>query len=132
MCLTVNKVFDTRKDALKYYRTPNVARRNITVWKSLISVVSDKSGRVIEAKSPHKCFLYERGFCYYQSGHKFTQKTQMIGTGMWELRIFRGLHAYRRRNHPADNTLMKMIIPKGARYFIGVGNDIVADQLIWP
>jgi len=126
MCLYVKTTFKTRQEARDFQ--PLVAKKNIEVWKILMN----------EGKSPYRHFKWEPGFHYYQDNGKLPKNIN----GCWNIQIHAGLHAFvdevtarkRRREmfYYHNKHIVKMTIPKGAKYFLGTNGDIVSTEMIYP
>lgn len=127
MCLTLSNRFEKVEDAIKYGKSKyTIAKDNITVYKKLWKLGKDYV-------SPHRCFPYEKGTHYYQDGNWCTFNTMYTTCGI-QLEINEGLHAYLNPIFVTlgnDMVVVKMIVPKGSKYFIGIDGDIVANNLIW-
>jgi hypothetical protein len=128
MCLTVN--FKTRQAARDAKKTPFIAAKNITVWK----VVEKENGKF---KSPYmSAFKWEEGQTYTSKLKCKVEKSEYNG---WLLQVDEGLHAAMTKQMAMNifyysNTrrIIEMIIPKGAKYYIGNRGDIVADTMKFP
>lgn len=118
MCLCIDK------------RHPNLieAKRSITVYKLLYR---DEDGSY---KSVVQDFLYEP----YQIVKSLIKVRSYFCDQSQGGYVTTGLHAYRSLKHAMDsylwnaqgnNVIVKMIIPKGAHYYIGTNGDIVSDTL---
>lgn len=123
MCLTLKERFETREMARKAAKSPKIAKKDIIVYKKL-----DRCDGKI-GYSPFYGHKYEKGMHYYQDGKRPFSISIENDYGMWIIYINRGLHAYTKK--VLGGTIKKMVVPKGAKYFLGSNNDIVADQLIW-
>lgn len=118
MCLNI-KVKDGK--GVTYLRkNPTIARRDITVYKRLYST----------GKAPYRDFYYKKGFHYYQEGEPFS----FIRNGSF-VKVREGLHAFVSEKRASESWVgvktVKMIIPKGSKYYRGDNGDIVSDNLIW-
>jgi len=124
MCLTVDKEFNNESTAIEYTKNPKIAGRDRVVYKVL-----DKDN-----KSPYQGFKYHKGFLYYQTNKKkpFDIGVHSFWWGVYKININDGLHAFitkdaaeylRIRSKVSELRVVKMVIPKGARYFLGDDND---------
>ena len=121
-------VLKPKKEAREFTKNPKIAAKDITVYK-----VINRDGTPPYFPS----FKYEKGFHYYQTGNKpFTfEIIKESFSKNYEVNINEGLHCFKTRER-ANNIvyggrrLVKMIIPKGAKYF--EKDDVyVSDQLVW-
>jgi len=130
MCLDVKKIFSNRREAQEFSKKPFIARKEIEVYKIL-----QKSGGL----SLYKCFKYEKGWQYFS---KFSFNILKLGAKDWNLSVSEGLHFFTNeerakrsiRNggaHPSFYKIVKMYIPKGAKYFRGDNEDIVTNTIIY-
>jgi hypothetical protein len=129
MCLIVNKVAKNYDAALKLRKTCiKIAKKDIPVYKILYNV-DENTG-----DAPYQLFRYERGWHYYQEG-KYPFSIEIVPrTTYWNIMVEEGLHSYIRKPSILDilgDRVVKMYIPKGAKYILGRSGDIVSDQLIW-
>jgi hypothetical protein len=131
MCLSINGAFSSREVARQFASKPLIAKRNMRVLK----VLKPNSG------SAYRKFKYEKGFHYYQDGKPFSFRIERINS-YWKVNIFKGLHACLTRDKVATITgpdlftnpsylVVRMIIPKGSKYFTNKDGEIVSDNLIW-
>lgn len=130
MCLTLSKKFRSKKAAELAFSNPLIATEDIVVFKKL-SKRKRKAGIVFSA--PYQNFLYEKGTHYYQEGYDFTSRITKSGRS-YELQIYEGLHAKTTAaatRFTNGNITIEMIVPKGSKYFLGINNDIVSNNLIW-
>lgn len=128
MCLTT-KAFNTRAEAREAAKNPLIAKKDIIVYKGL-----DKY-KDTGYKSPCLKFLWEPGTHYYQTGNKQLGTSILKGwANQWRIYIEEGLYAYTKNTTVYfGNKLIKMVVPKGAKYFISNnGNEIVATEMIFP
>lgn len=124
MCLKIK--IANRKEGIKLAKNPNVATRNMVVYKRLSA----------NGKSPIRGFIYERGFHYYQTGNR--KLTGSISLSCWgfNFRVDSGLHTYTtervaKKNKYRAEKIVRMIIPKGALYYKN-NRHIVSSELIFP
>lgn len=80
MCLYVDKIFHTKKEAIEFYNKPLIAKEEIKVYKLLCL----ENGKYY---SPHRSYRYYKGFQYTES--KFSKRFNCFN----ELCISKGLHA---------------------------------------
>lgn len=137
MCLIIDKKFETEKEANEFSKKPLIAEVDIKVYKVI------NKGNL----SPYREFKYEKGWHYYQKS-KNNPFTFNIYQNWWEntynLSVLAGLHSFKNFKDAQDEAswnydskAIKMIIPKGAKYFEGVwGGDedieqYVSSELIW-
>lgn len=119
MCLTIVN----RKG--EYYNKkprPFVAKKPIKVYKVLDGMYS-----------PYRRFRWQRGYNYYED------QPLIVGVDYRLFIIGKGLHAYQSRDdahgsfaYSSTSRIVEMIIPKGAKYFLGDNGDIVSDKLNFP
>lgn len=129
MCLTIRGIKnETALNKLKKY--PKIATEDIQVFKLLKA-----SGYPLYQTK----FKYEKGNHYYQKGHPFTFGTYRDWDDNIVLEISEGLHAFKNLTRAQrckaswhNIRIIKMIVPKGAKYYLGNDEDIVSDQLIFP
>ncbi len=127
MCLTLKQRFKTLKEAKEASKKPLIAKKDIIVYKSLYR---NRTG----GYTPFRQFQMAEGEHYYQTGKPFGFKLGHVSYGYY-VSIHSGLHACINRQRAAridGNLTVKMIVPKGSKYFLGEHSDIVADNLIWP
>ena len=122
---------------LKGYKTPRKATEDIVVYKRLM-----KSSWPNEFYSPYQSFRYVRGKTYTSKiDPVLTQfrrypKRRHDGTiVIGEINI--GIHAYSKKEEAYFrkgqwDKVIKCIIPKGSKYHLGEGNEIVTNTLIIP
>ncbi len=121
---------------------PQVAKEDMIVYKRLYRIGKG------EYQSPYVGYYYNRGQVYESQigklkkrrhhpmtlmNHNRNQKVTIIGT------IDSGIHAYtskvtaKTRSKDADiyeqEAIITCVIPKGAKYYLGKGNEIVTDKL---
>ena len=136
MCLTLR--FKTLEEAVNAKSTPQIAKRDITVYKILdYDYIRERNCYI----SPHRHFPWEMGYHYYQDtseglpAFSFYICSDEKGTVL--LKIHEGLHAYTRlkdvRNQIyGTRRLFRMIIPKGSEYYKNSRTgEIVADNMIF-
>lgn len=118
--------------------SPITAEQDIIVYKVLEHVVTG-----IEGLSPFRSMIYYKGVLRQSSMTKATWD-RSFPYPLYE--ISEGLHActtYGRAQELVDElvedcyglevfTIIKMIIPQGAHFYLGEQEDIVSDQLLWP
>jgi len=129
MCLTAT--FKTRDAARKAKKNSLIAKEDINVFKILTR------GNF----APFKSFLYEKGMHYYQEGKPFGigKIEKPWYSSMWRFDVEQGLHSYTSKSKAEEHLsfyinikIVKMIIPKGALYYIGINGDVVSSELIYP
>ena len=130
MCLTLNKKFKTEKAALEASKNPLIAKKDMTVYKAVRPVNENKFQAI------YQTFTFEKGYHYYQTGKEFSFIVSLVTyspDSLYNLRVYRGLHSYiRKYQAQSKGHTERVIIPKGAKYFIGKNGDIVSNQLIFP
>src|SRR5690349_7303264 len=113
MCLTVAQRYASKKEAIEACKSPLIAKKDITVYKGL-KKVNDTTG-----VSPHRRFEFKKGFHYYQDDDTFgfTVKPSLFE---WVITIREGLHACQKKRRAVTHSqyVVKMIVPKGAKYFV--------------
>jgi len=121
------KYFKTKEKAVEAKNNPKIAKRDIPVWKQLISLNPDEK----VGFSPYYSFPYFKGFHYYITDRrKFGIYVEATGYSRdYKLVINKGLHSYSSNNRYKIN-LVKMYIPKGALYYTD-GEEYVSSQLVW-
>lgn len=134
MCLTINKRFQTKEEAIVASHKPLIAKKDITVYKGLRRMVKGRYSKKERWLTPYKKFEFEKGYHYYQDDDTFgIQYIYSFSGDSWEILIGVGLHACRKkaraRHHSKD--VFKMVVPKGAKYFENQFGDIVSTELIW-
>lgn len=120
MCLYVERDFKTKKEAIAFSKKPLIAKEDITVYKIL-----DRG-----FFSPYRDFKYKRGEEYKATFSFFVTSISH------DLEVHSGLHAYVSMeyaygNRSDEQKIYKMTIPKGAKYFVGIFNEIVSNRLIF-
>lgn len=133
MCLTVwtdRTNFNLLMKASDTESFMMIAKEDIVAYKLLDKVrVKGK----VKYLSPHKDYEYKKGYHYYQKGkspftYTFGYTCFKVNEG---LHVYRTLHdAYCCMNH-GNNVVVKMIIPKGAKYFAN-GSERASSALIFP
>ena len=95
MCLYVKQEFKTRKEAREYRNQPQIADKNIRVYKVLQVYRSKTDGISYERHylAPHRGMIYKRGKQYSVPGFTFNVD-HAYTIGKWRIVISRGLHAY--------------------------------------
>ncbi len=133
MCLnTINRFPDAEsaEAGRKLWRTAN---KDIIVYKLLLKKKA-RNG-TFKYISPFKEFQYKKGEHYYQTDDWCTATVVSVGSMGFYLEINEGLHSYLNPFFAStwynNSVLVKMVIPKGSRYFMGQNGDIVSDNLIW-
>lgn len=130
MCLIIQKSFSTQQQARDFFKNPSILDKDMIVYKVLLT----------DNTSPYQGMCYEKGMHYYREGRNiFTSKIiKYRYINDWILKIHQGLHAFTKletakfRITRNDKKIVKMVIPKGSRYFRDdFRNEIVADNLIW-
>ncbi len=133
MCLKIDKQFLSKKEALEYFNEPLIAKKEFEVYKIL---------EIYENKylSIHYGFEYKQGTQYSESKFIKTIKPYPYANKYY-IEISKGLHSYTEEKinqlkktalyNYANLEIVKMWIPKGAKYFIGENGDIVSNELIW-
>lgn len=125
MCFIIR--VKSEKD-FKKVRIPKVAKKDITVYKVL----------QLNGYSPYRSnFKYEKGYHYYQTD-KEPAFTFFESSFPLRLEINRGLHSCKTKHaaekirwfYPEGRKIVKMIIPKGAKYYENEEH-YVSDQLIY-
>jgi len=130
MCLILKKRFQSEKEAKRAFGDPHIAKSDKIVYKALGRQLSKN-----RYKAPYRDFIFERGTHYYQVGKQFTSRVTLDSDDCryYRLKIDRGLHACLTKKVAQNKGhVERMIIPKGAKYFIGKFGDIVTNQLIFP
>lgn len=132
MCLTLNERFLTQQSAEnKANIWFSIARKEITVYKELEKhTLRGKDSYT----SPYRNFPYKKGEHYYQTGNWCTTKIFPDNNGNFRINVFEGLHSYLNpyfAHKTRNRVIIKMVIPAGAKYFLGEDCEIVSDQLIW-
>jgi len=150
MCLLTIKRRTTREDILAL--EPEIASKDISVWKVLLLEIKPNSRLRNRYISPYYDFEYKKGEHYYQT-EDWCSKSASYQNNQYGLEIESGLHAYINkifaendegkggyvwRLHASqyyriyyNKIIVKMTIPKGSRYYLGICGDIVTDNLIW-
>lgn len=111
---------------------PKIAKRNIVVYKELKRrFLSNDYGSILRWVSPYQNFVYVADTTYkipHLKKHISKNKWAWAGRN-WDCSIHQGFHAYRTPSH----NRIRMIIPKGAEYYISeYGREIVSNQLRTP
>lgn len=133
MCLTINKIFKTKKQAKEYSSKPLIAKKDIIVYKVLRKNNTSRYKR-FKFKKGYQYTNDKFGFSYYDYYKYYDSYKPIIK--LWKLSIEEGLHSCidknstNQHNH-GDSKIIKMIIPKGSEYFLGKRGDIVSNKLIW-
>lgn len=127
MCLVINQQFKNRSSARAH--KPLVADKNIVVYKRL-SLQRFGDGALV---SPYFNARYNLGETYTS---KLTRYCLRHAQG-WIVAVSRGIHSYTTvrgalRHAYGSEVILRCIIPKGAEYWIGDDDDIVATQLRLP
>lgn len=133
MCLNV----------LKGYKTPRIAKENMTVYKRMCT--KHKSKHLV---SPFQGFIYLRNNMYtskldpviayrfhpFEDSFFVAKLKSETHTVVGE--IEKGIHAYTSKEtaeYRAEGwygeTIVECTIPKGAKYHLGTGNEIVTNKL---
>lgn len=122
MCLLIKGKFKNKETALAFFAKPNIAKNDITVYK-VLEVGSH--GKCIF--SPYKCFEYHPETIitvslFGYNKHLFKRDKQ--------LNIEEGLHSFTKRKDAQKMAdlfkscfVVKCLIPKGTKYFLGVSGD---------
>ena len=129
MCLHSLKHYKTKKEALQASKKPLIAEKDITVYKRLN----------LNDNSPYQFFKYEKGYEYIE--HSFLKDETKVFY-IWQVKEYyfiknKGFHAYRSKNkaeafrNTYTQKIVKMVIPKGAKYFLGVDSEIVSNRIIY-
>lgn len=120
MCLYINKSLHKEIDNILQ---PHIAKSNMTVWK----VITTDNYSYYKNKPYKPNTLYPRV--------KFGYYSQVIKQ-ILETVIEMGYHSYKSRENARnlhfnsimdDTKIVKFIIPKGAKYYIGEDGDIVSN-----
>jgi hypothetical protein len=127
MCLHIdvrNHVAGPTDKSADVNKSFKVAPRPILVHKVLVHTTA-KTGR-----SPYFQFRYNFGKLYKSAIGKALQGSYSKG---WN--IGKGLHSFYKKTAPrannfSQNNIYPAIIPAGAKFFMGSGDEIVSDQLI--
>ncbi len=143
MCLNI-----VNRKGIRYTNKPRpfTAKKPIKVYKVLDG-----------SYSPYRSFRWVKGYYYYEDEPLevkgqftlwnqqlgfFEQFEQPVSSNRYSARfsIERGLHAWQSK-HIAYNSytyhirtnarIVEMIIPKGAKYFLGDDGDIVSDKILY-
>ena len=123
MCLNT-VLYNSRKEALEAKKKPLVAKKDIPVYKVL----------TITNEPPYYCrFKYKQGFRYTEK--KLGIVVEVHGQ-YYKLIGKRGLHACLNKKAAAAHTqysdkIVKMYIPKGAKYYKGIDDDVITTDLVW-
>jgi len=117
MCLVVNSI------AHKQFE-PFIAKEDLYVYK-MVEEFDHENGT---------CLSFYK-FAPQKIGELMISELQSSWGFFGEHRVEKGLHAYMFSKSGDslmcfDGSLLVAKIPKGARYYIGISNDIVADQMI--
>lgn len=125
MCLRI--YIESKKQGIHFKQNPLIASKDITVWKVL-----EKNDRSVFRK-----FKYQKGVHYFQTGKPFSFRISENVSGFAFMTIDKGLHSYCSRTKAksyldTNKKIVKFIIPKGSKYYLGCMQDIVSDQLIYP
>ena len=128
MCLTISQYFKTRQQARDFSKQPLIAKKDIVVYKVI---------NIFGGASIYRNFKYEQGYHYYQTGKRPFGFVIYKGSFQekWKIDINEGLHSYSTVTKATSrcdsySKVVEMIIPKGAKYFIGSNNDIVLLQCL--
>lgn len=131
MCLNI------KQDSVSGYYHPFIAGEDIITFKKVTYTYED-SGRIskIKFKSQHQYFLYESNYQYdvdifpnRVKRNPLTDRSNGLGK--------EGLHSWQLRKIKDFDTggdwgaiLIKCVIPKGTRYYIGVRDELLSESLI--
>lgn len=127
MCLYIEKNFKTRQQARDFTKKPLIAKRNITVYKTLDQVTYLEKTKKTIGYSPFQSYRYEKGKTYKVKKFSFEIVSDVC---YWNVKIHKGLHAFTKSNYGSH--CVKMIIPRGTKYFLAKkDNEIVSQKLIW-
>lgn len=139
MCLYVKQEFKTRKEAREYRNQPQIADKNIRVYK-VLQVARSMDDKFLDYLAPHRGMIYKRGKQYSVTGFTFNVD-HAYTIGKWRIVISRGLHAYvseyaARKTWSVEiysktHAACEMYIPKGAKYYLGKDGEIVSTELIF-
>lgn len=131
MCLTTIRRWRD-KDAAEASLHPNIMSKDMKVYKILRVGIKHRKKTYY---SPYRHFPYEKGMHYYQTEDWCTKSIVSDIYGGVYLDIHEGLHAYVNPlfagELASNEVIIEMIIPQGAKYYLGANGDIVTDQLIW-
>ena len=133
MCLTINKVFNTKEEALAY--PASIATEDIKVYKVLIGkkILGIPFGNM----APYRDFHYTRRKKYRAKFGRTTSYTfPWTNDDRFSLDIDEGLHAYVEKKDAMklkekETIVVQMTIPKGSEYYLGTRGDIVSNCLIY-
>lgn len=135
MCLTVKTDIKSKRGLNKL--EPQIATQSMYVWKRF---TRPRHKDYTTLRSPHRDAIYdlnsknivEQGLEIYPCQSWVSDKWGYKGY------VHQGIHAYTNEKMARDrakNSRQKVIkcrIPRGAKYFIGLGDEIVSDKLILP
>lgn len=133
MCLIVTKsinqeaplLFKDKEEGLKKASKPLIAARAMKVYKRF-----DKIKGTRELESPYRNCLYKRGQ-KYEVAELGTRMRYDFSSRGYQIIIEAGMHAYTIPISSFENRVtIQCTIPKGAKYFLGIQNEIVSDKLI--
>lgn len=132
MCLITYNFEPTLNKKQAINKLKCTATKDIVVYKRLkrYKKWANKNGKGYIYESPYQRFKYNLGYEY--NVQRFQIFESCIDN---KLRIYQGLHSYTnyetaRNRKNINEVIVKCIIPKGSKYFLGIHNDIVSDKLI--
>ncbi len=136
MCLKSIDYYQSKEEIDSAMENPLVANEDIIVYKILCDV--DLSFLNETGRSPFKKFLYKKGQMY--KSKLITEiRLALTPNNKYFFEVENGLHAYVKHDSKSSIWLMnkycakiKMIIPKGSKYYLGTDDEIVSDTLYWP
>lgn len=130
MCLTTIRRWGDVASA--EISSPNTLSSDMKVYKVLKVTTKNRKKTY---SSPYRHFPYEKGIHYYQTKDWYTTSIRADLYGSVYMEINQGLHAYVNPHFAGfisnNQVIVEMIIPAGAKYYLGNAGDIVANQLIW-
>jgi len=109
MCLHVNVPYSGRE--------PLIAKEDMTVYKSIIRNTKDNSGY------PY----YYSEVIKYQIG----KKNPVVELDLVYNQVHKGYHSWASQDQSFCQSNSIFIIPKGSKYYIGIHNDYVSNQIIF-
>ena len=132
MCLIVNERFQTREEAIVASHKPLIAKKDITVYKGLRRMIKGLYSKKERWLTPYKNFEFEKGYHYYQDNDTFGIYYS-FSDYHWRIVIGAGLHACTKKARAREHSknVFKMVVPKGAKYFLNNLGEIVSTELIW-
>jgi len=129
MCLNIGQ-YKTRKEARNAkIELVKIAKKDIPVYK----VLEHKDQKYL---SPYQAMEYEKGYRYDEKQFRISLIKPRLFKNFWRLEGHIGLHCYNSLKAAHDSRgswekVIRMYIPKGAKYVEGMDNQIMSESLVW-